>query len=36
VTPASGFIGPFGGFAIGLVSGAVCFVASTSVKRALG
>jgi Amt family ammonium transporter len=36
VTPASGFIGPLGGFAIGLVSGAVCFLASTSVKRALG
>ncbi len=36
VTPASGFIGPIGGFTIGLVSGALCFLASTSVKRRLG
>jgi len=36
VTPASGFIGPVGGLCIGLASGAVCFVASTTVKRRLG
>ena len=36
VTPASGFIGPIGGLVIGLVSGAVCFLASTTMKRALG
>jgi len=36
VTPASGFIGPIGGLAIGCVSGAVCFIASTTVKRKLG
>ena len=36
VTPASGFIGPLGGLVIGLVSGSVCFLASTSIKRALG
>ena len=36
VTPASGFIGPVGGLVIGLVSGCVCFLASTSIKRALG
>ncbi len=36
VTPASGFIGPVGGLAIGLASGAVCYVASTLVKNRLG
>ncbi len=36
VTPASGYIGPVGGLAIGLASGAVCYLASTSMKRALG
>jgi Amt family ammonium transporter len=36
VTPASGFIGPFGGFLIGLTSGLVCYMASTSLKNALG
>ena len=36
VTPASGFIGPTGGLIIGVASGAVCFLASTSVKQALG
>jgi Amt family ammonium transporter len=35
VTPASGFIGPVGGLAIGLASGGLCYLASTSVKRAL-
>jgi Amt family ammonium transporter len=33
VTPASGFIGPFGGFLIGIVAGASCYVASTTLKR---
>ncbi len=36
VTPASGFIGPLGGFTIGLVSGCVCYWAATSLKRRLG
>jgi len=36
VTPASGFIGPVGGLCIGLVSGSLCYLASTSMKRALG
>ena len=36
VTPASGFIGPFGGFCIGITSGILCYLASTSMKRALG
>ncbi len=26
ITPASGYVGPFGGFALGLISGALCFV----------
>ncbi len=36
VTPASGFIGPIGGVAIGLASGSICFIASTSIKRRFG
>jgi Amt family ammonium transporter len=36
VTPASGYIGPFGGFAIGLASGVICFLASTTIKNKLG
>jgi Amt family ammonium transporter len=36
VTPASGFIGPVGGFCIGLTAGSLCYLASTSMKRALG
>jgi Amt family ammonium transporter len=36
VTPASGFIGPVGGFCIGIASGVLCFLASTSLKRKLG
>ena len=36
VTPASGYIGPLGGFVIGLASGVLCYVASTSLKRRLG
>ncbi|MBF0427853.1 MAG: ammonium transporter [Magnetococcales bacterium] len=33
VTPASGFIGPFGGMAIGLMAGVVCYFATQLVKR---
>ena len=33
VTPASGFIGPEGGLAIGFTSGALCYLASTAVKK---
>jgi len=36
VTPASGFIGPMGGLAIGIASGWLCYIASTSVKRKFG
>ncbi len=36
ITPASGFVGPIGAFAIGLLAGGLCFLASTSVKRRLG
>jgi len=36
VTPASGYVGPFGGFAIGVVSGGLCYVAATSLKQKLG
>jgi Amt family ammonium transporter len=36
VTPASGFVGPLGGFVIGIVAGTCCFFASTSMKRAFG
>jgi Amt family ammonium transporter len=36
VTPASGFVGPIGGFSIGLASGVLCYLASTTAKRALG
>ena len=36
ITPASGFVGPFGALAIGVTAGVLCFVASSSVKRALG
>ena len=36
ITPASGAVGPMGAMVIGFVSGAVCFVASTSLKRAMG
>jgi Amt family ammonium transporter len=36
VTPASGFVGPLGGFTIGLASGALCYLVSTKVKRRLG
>ena len=36
VTPASGFVGPPGGFAIGLIAGGACYWAATSLKRRLG
>ena len=36
VTPASGFVGPIGGFSIGLASGVLCYLASTTAKRVLG
>lgn len=36
ITPASGTAGPMGALLIGLVAGAVCFLASTKLKRALG
>ena len=36
ITPASGAVGPMGAIAIGLASGAGCFLTSTSLKRALG
>ncbi len=36
VTPASGFIGPVGGVAIGFASGVVCYLAATSLKRSMG
>jgi Amt family ammonium transporter len=36
VTPAAGVIGPMGGFGIGLASGTICFLASTTLKSKLG
>jgi Amt family ammonium transporter len=36
VTPASGFIGPVGGFLIGFASGGLCYLASTALKQRLG
>lgn len=36
ITPASGFVGPSGAIAIGAISGIVCFISATTVKRALG
>ncbi|GMQ90718.1 MAG: ammonium transporter [Gammaproteobacteria bacterium] len=36
ITPASGYVGPMGAMAIGLIAGVGCFVASTTIKRALG
>ena len=35
ITPASGFVGPVGGFVIGLAGGVVCYYAVGVVKRAL-
>ena len=36
ITPASGTVGPMGAIVIGLASGIICYIASTSVKRTLG
>ncbi|MBL8652885.1 MAG: ammonium transporter [Alphaproteobacteria bacterium] len=36
ITPAAGFVTPGGSLVIGVVSGVVCFWASTSLKKALG
>jgi Amt family ammonium transporter len=36
VTPASGYVGPFGGFVIGIASGCLCYVAATSLKHRFG
>jgi Amt family ammonium transporter len=36
VTPASGFIGPFGAVAIGFLAGCACFYASVILKMRLG
>jgi Amt family ammonium transporter len=36
ITPASGFVGPVGGLAIGLIAGLACYWASTSLKQRLG
>ena len=36
VTPAAGFVDPKGALILGIVAGIVCFIASTSIKRALG
>ncbi len=36
VTPAAGVIGPVGALAIGLSSGCLCYLASTSMKQRLG
>jgi len=36
VTPASGFAGPMGSMALGLVAGVVCYLFCSSIKNALG
>ena len=36
ITPASGSAGPMGALVIGIASGAICFLCSTQLKRALG
>lgn len=36
ITPASGTVGPIGAIGIGFASGALCFYAASSLKRALG
>jgi Amt family ammonium transporter len=36
ITPASGFVGPDSAVVIGVAAGVICFVASTSVKKAFG
>jgi Amt family ammonium transporter len=35
ITPASGYVGPVGGLAIGLIAGFVCFYATQYIKRSL-
>ena len=35
ITPASGFVGPMGGIALGLVGGFVCYIAVDVVKRVI-
>lgn len=36
ITPAAGVVGPVGALAIGLASGSLCYIASTTIKRKLG
>jgi Amt family ammonium transporter len=36
ITPASGFVGPTPAVVIGVAAGVICFLAATSLKRALG
>src|SRR6202042_2924571 len=36
ITPASGFVGPDAAVVIGAAAGVICFVSSTSVKKAFG
>ncbi len=36
ITPAAGYVDPKGALAIGLAAGVICFIAATSIKRALG
>jgi ammonium transporter, Amt family len=36
ITPASGFVGPSAAVIIGLAAGVLCYISSTSVKKALG
>ena len=36
ITPASGTVGPIGAILIGIVSGILCFLAASNLKRALG
>jgi ammonium transporter, Amt family len=36
ITPASGFVGPGGAFAIGIAAGVLCYLAVTEVKSRLG
>jgi Amt family ammonium transporter len=35
ITPASGFVGPVGALAIGLLAGTICFLATNYIKRTL-
>ncbi len=36
ITPASGYVGPTASIIIGVAAGVICYIASTSVKRAFG